>query len=251
MHHTAPQAAGVQNVGLVHTAELFAAFLGGLEADAANALDLVLRVGHGVDGLLFAVLEGVGLVLAEVHAADQLPHNDEVNALCHDLRLQGAGRGQLGPDLGGAVVGVQAHTRAQAQQTLFRALLTGQTLPLGAAHGTQQDAVRSKALVQLMLGQRVAVLVNGFAAHGGIGIVEGVAVLFSHLIKHPDGLFHDLGAGAVAPDDSNVFFHSSKFSSTASYPNPSVACATAPLVWGALGIKGNSQSFPQRQSRPY
>lgn len=31
----------------------------------------------------------------------------------------------------------------------------------------------------------------------------------------------------------------------------SVACATAPLVWGALGIKGNSQSFPQRQSRPY
>ena len=58
-----------------------------------------------------------------------------------------------------------------------------------------------------MLGQRVAVLVNGFAAHGGIGIVEGVAVLFSHLIKHPDGLFHDLGAGAVAPDDSNVFFH--------------------------------------------
>lgn len=144
-------------------------------------------------------------MLAEIHAADQLPHDDEVNALCHDLRLQGAGRGQLGPDLGGAVVGVQAHARAQTQQTLFRALLTGQALPLGAAHGTQQDAVRSKALVQLMLGQRVAVLVNGFAAHGGIGIVEGVAVLFSHLIKHPDGLFHDLGAGAVAPDDSNVF----------------------------------------------
>ena len=61
----------------------------------------------------------------------------------------------------------------------------------------------------------------------------------------------DAWAGAVAPDDSNVLLHSSKFSSTASYPNPSVACATAPLVWGALGIKGNSQSFPQRQSRPY
>ena len=177
-------------------------------------------------------------MLAEVHAADQLPHDDEVNALCHDLRLQGAGRGQLGPDLGGAVVGVQAHARAQAQQTFFRALLTGQALPLGAAHGTQQDTVRSKALVQLMLGQRVAVLVNGFAAHGGIGIVEGVSVLFGHLIKHPDGLFHDLGAGAVAPDDSNVFFHSSKFSSTASYPNPSVACATAPPSMGSPWHKG-------------
>mgnify|MGYP000665042739 CR=1 FL=1 len=140
---------------------------------------------------------------------------------------------------------------AEAEQTLFGALLTGQTLPLGAAHCAQKDAVGREALVQLMLGQRVAVLVDGLAAHRGVGVVEGVAVLFGHLIENAEGLLHDLGAGAVAPDDSNVFFHSSKFSSTASYPNPSVACATAPLVWGALGIKGNSQSFPQRQSRPY
>ena len=87
VHHTAPQAAGIQHVGLVHTAELFAALLGGLEADAANALDLVLRIGHGVHGLLFAVFQRVGLVLAEVHAADQLPHDDKVNTLCHDLGL--------------------------------------------------------------------------------------------------------------------------------------------------------------------
>ena len=139
----------------------------------------------------------------------------------------------------------------EAEQAFLGALIAGHPLPLGAAHGTQQHAVGGQALVQLVLGQGVAVFVDGFTAHGGVGVVEGVAVLFGHLIKHPDGLFHDLGAGAVAPDDSNVFFHSSKFSSTASYPNPSVACATAPLVWGALGIKGNSQSFPQRQSRPY
>ena len=87
MHHSAPQAAGVQHVGLVHTAQLFAALAGSLEADAANALDLVLCVGHGVHGLLFAVFQRVGLVLAEVHATDQLPHNDKVNALCHDLGL--------------------------------------------------------------------------------------------------------------------------------------------------------------------
>ena len=211
----------------------------------------MLRVGHGVHGLLLAVFQRIGLVLAEVDTADQLTHDDEVDAFGHDLGLERAGRGQLRPDPGRTVVGVEAHAGAEAEQALFGALLTGQALPLGAAHSAQKDAVGGEALVQLMLGQRVAVLVNGFAAHGGIGIVEGVAVLFSHLIKHPEGLFHDLGAGAVAPDDSNVFFHSSKFSSTASYPNPSVACATAPLVWGALGIKGNSQSFPQRQSRPY
>ena len=207
VHHASPQAAGVQNVCLVHAAQLFAALACGLEADAADALDLVLRVGHGVDGLLLAAGEGVGLVIAKVYAADQLTHDDEIDALCHDLGLQGAGRSQLGPDLGRAVVGVQAHACTQAQQTLLRALLTGQALPLGAAHGTQQDAVSSKALVQFVLGQRVAVLVNGFAAHGSVGVVEGVAVLFGHLVKHADGLLDDLRAGAVAPDDSNVFFH--------------------------------------------
>lgn len=87
VHHSAPQATGVQHVGLVHTAQLFAALAGSLEADAANALDLVLCIGHGVHGLLFAVFQRVGLVLTEVHAADQLPHNDKVNALCHDLGL--------------------------------------------------------------------------------------------------------------------------------------------------------------------
>ena len=61
-HHTAPQAAGVQHVCLVHAAQLLAALLGGLKADAADALDLVLGVGHGVDGLLFAVLERIGRI---------------------------------------------------------------------------------------------------------------------------------------------------------------------------------------------
>ena len=168
----------------------------------------MLRVGHGVHSLLLAVFQRVRLVLAEIDAADELTHDDEVDALGHDLGLEGAGRGQLGPDPGRAVVGVEAHPGAETEQTLFGALLTGQTLPLGAAHCAQKDAVGREALVQLMPGQRVAVLVDGLAAHRGVGVVEGVAVLFSHLIENAEGLLHDLGAGAVAPDDSNVFFHS-------------------------------------------
>ena len=167
----------------------------------------MLCIGHGIHGLLFAVFQRVGLVIAEVHAADQFPHDDKINALCHDLGLQGAGRCQLRPDLRRAVVGVQSHPGAQPQQTFFRPLLPGQTLPLGATHRAQQHAVGGKALIQLVLGQRVAVFINGFAAHGGSGIVEGVAVLFGHLIQHPEGLFYDLRAGAIAPDDSNIFFH--------------------------------------------
>ena len=207
VHDRTPEAAGIQHVGLIHAAELLAALHGRLEADAANALDFMLRVGHGIHSLLLAVLQRVSLVLTEVDAADELTHDDEVDALCHDLGLEGAGRGQLGPDLGRAVVGVEAHAGAETEQTLFRALLTGQTLPLWAAHCAQKDAVGREALVQLMLGQRVAVLVDGLAAHCGVGVVEGVAVLFGHLIENAEGLLHDLGAGAVAPDDSNVFFH--------------------------------------------
>ena len=75
----------------------------------------------------------------------------------------------------------------------------------------QQDAVRRKALVQLVLGEGVAVLVDGLAAHGCVGVVEGVAVLFGDLIEDADRLLDDLRAGAVAPDDSNVLFHSGSF----------------------------------------
>ena len=146
-------------------------------------------------------------MLAEVDAADQLTHDDEVDALGHDLGLEGAGRGQLRPDLCRAVVGVEAHPGAEAEQTLFGALLAGQALPLGAAHCAQKNAVCRKAFVQLVLGQRVAVLVDGLAAHCGVGVVEGVAVLLGHLIENAEGLLHDLGAGAVAPDDSDIFFH--------------------------------------------
>ena len=45
---TAGKTAGVQNVCLVHAAQLFAALACGLKADAADALDLVLRVGQDV-----------------------------------------------------------------------------------------------------------------------------------------------------------------------------------------------------------
>jgi len=207
VHDLAPHATGFQDVRLVDVVDLLAALHGRLEADAANALDFMLRVGHGIHSLLLAVFQRVSLVLAEVDAADELTHDDEVDALGHDLGLEGAGRGQLGPDLGRAVVGVEAHAGAETEQSLFGALLTGQTLPLGAADCAQKDAVGREALVQLMLGQRVAVLVNGLAAHCGVGIVEAVAVLFGHLIENAEGLLHDLGAGAVAPDDSNVFFH--------------------------------------------
>ena len=87
------------------------------------------------------------------------------------------------------------------------ALVAGQTLPLGAADGAEQDAVRAFALFQLRRGERVAEPVDGLAAHIGAGVGEGVAMPGRDLIQDAHRLGHDLGAGAVAVDQSDVFVH--------------------------------------------
>ena len=148
-------------------------------------------------------------MLAKVDAANQLTHNDKVNALVHNGLFQRGGIRQLGPDLGRAVVGVQSHAGTQAQQALLRALVAGQALPLGAADGPQQDAVGVLALFQFRSGQRVAEFINGLAAHVGAGIRKRMAVLFCNFIQHAHRLGHDLRAGTVTVDQSNVFLHSS------------------------------------------
>ena len=206
VHHLPPQAAGVQHIGLVHAGELFPALAGGLKADAADPLDLVLGIGHGVHGDLLAVFL-VGPVLPEVDAADQLAHHNKVNAFFHDGGLQGRGVRQLGPDFGRAVVGVKPHAGPEPQEALFRPLVTGQALPLGAADGSQQHAVALQALVQFRLGQGVPVGVDGLAAHQDFRIGKGVAEFLSHRVQHPQGLGDDLRAGAVAVDHRDILLH--------------------------------------------
>ena len=208
MHHRTPQTAGIQHVGLVHTGELLAAFHGRLKADATDPLDLMLRIGHGIHGHLLAVFL-VGLVLPEINTADEFPHHDEVDALGHDFRFQRTGSGQLRPDFGGTVVGIQAHARTQPQQPFFGALVPGQPLPLGAADGPQQDAVRGLALFQFGRRQRVPEFVDGFPAHVGTGIGKGMAVFGGNFVQHTDRLGDDLGARTIPIDQSNVLVHRS------------------------------------------
>ena len=140
---------------------------GGLKAHADDAADLVLPIGHQVRGGRLAVL-APGPVLAEVGAADQLPHHHEVDALVHNVAAEGAGLAQLGNQLGGAQIGVEPHACAQGQQALLRPDGRVDGVPLGAADGGEQDAVGSQAGLQAGLGQGDAEGVDGAAAHGGI-----------------------------------------------------------------------------------
>ena len=135
----------------------------------------MLGIGHHVCGHALAVY-GLGFVLAEVHAADQFPRHHEVNAFRHDVPAQRARAGQLREQLGRAHIGEQAHGAADAQQALFRPLVPGHAVPLGAAHRAQQHAVRLKAGVDGRLGQGRAVVVDGHAADINKIIGEMVAV---------------------------------------------------------------------------
>ena len=142
VHDLLPQAAGVQNIALFHGAEPFVPLPGRLEADPADALDLSFAVSQHISGNAILCL-----MLSKVDAADQLPDDDKVDPCVHDGLFQGAGLRQLGPDLCGTVVGVDAHSGSQPEQALFGAHGPRHIVPFGAAHGTQKHAVRFQTLL--------------------------------------------------------------------------------------------------------
>ncbi len=152
----APQPGRLEDVRLVHAGHLRA---GELEADARDPLDLALGVDAGV-------VRGVAVeaAVAEVDAAGQLAHDQQVGAL-DPLALERARVEQrrAGPDR--AQVGEQPEALAQAEQPLLgaRPARVG-GVPLGAADGGQQHGVGAPAGVEHLVGQRRAVRVDRGAA---------------------------------------------------------------------------------------
>ena len=177
-----------------------------LEGHMGHPADLMLGVGHDVRGLLLAV-RFLCAVLAEVHAADQLPHHHKVDAAGRDIRPEGAGVGQLGEHPGGTDICIQPHSAPQLEKSPFGTVCGGLVIPLGATHRAQQNAVGLQTGFQTGIRQRDAEGVNGVAAHGGVHIGEGVAEFFSHRIQNLDGLPYDLRADAVSLDDCDGLVH--------------------------------------------
>ena len=91
LHRLAPEDAGFKHIGLVDQRDLFAPQLRGLEGDMGHPLDLARFIDHRVDGP-FAELEGEGVLgLAEVEAAGQLAHDEDVEAAGNPLALDRRG----------------------------------------------------------------------------------------------------------------------------------------------------------------
>ena len=119
-------------------------------------------------------------MLAEVHAADELAHDDEVDAAFRDVGAQRAGGGELGEHLGGAHICVETHALAQLEKATLGTVGGGLVVPLRAADRAEQHAVRAAAGLKAQIRQRHAEFIDGVAAHRRVDVGEGVAKLRGH-----------------------------------------------------------------------
>ena len=139
---------------------------------------------------------------AEVNAAREFPHHQEIHPLDH-LRFEGAGSGQCGDDLHGPQVGEQPQARPQAQQARFGSLLPGQAVVLGTADGGEQHRVGGAAGLQGAWGQRFAGGVDGGSPHRLFVVAELEAVAQAHRIQQLTGHRRDLRTDAVTGEQGD------------------------------------------------
>ncbi len=199
-----PEHAVAHDVALLGGVDLVLALARKVEGDAGDALDLARRVDGRVDGALLAVFEGHHFLRqAEVGAAGELAQDEDVEAF-DELALQRGGFGECRIADGGAEVGEEVEVLAQAQQAAFGADVVGDVVPLRAADGAEDDRVGLRGLVDGLICNGLAVLVDGGAAdEGGLCGELDLALLVEDR-DHPLDLRHDLGADAVAGKKEQV-----------------------------------------------
>ena len=173
-----PEDARFHDVALLGGRHLAPPLAGEVEGDAGDALDLVRRVDLRVDGALLAGFERDDLLrLAEIDAARELAHDDDVEPL-DDLALErrGVGEGRVAdrrPE-----IGEQAEILAQAQEPGLRALVVGHRVPFRSADGAEQDGVRRLRALHGCVGDGDAMrVIRGPADQVGLRLEAGDAAL--------------------------------------------------------------------------
>lgn len=156
-HDLAPQTTRSQHIGLIQTPNLLVPTPPGQEASQPrDALNLLTGVRLRVPGLAGAV---VLLPLAEVDAARELAHDDEVGALADGGLERGVLDEGVRGEEAGAQVAVRAHLLAKLEEALLRA--DGAGAPFRAADGAEEDGVGGFGGAEGLVGQGGAVVVNG------------------------------------------------------------------------------------------
>ena len=108
----APQAGSIEDVGLVHAADLFAAFHGDVESGLRDPADLIFIIFESIDSSLDSV-DDLCIPVSEVQAAGQLADDDEVKDTSSVLCGEGTGIRQLAVEIGGTQVCIQAQRFAK------------------------------------------------------------------------------------------------------------------------------------------
>ena len=177
----APQTRRLEHVCLVDAAQAVVALLRHLERDAHDALDFR----HGIFLRIICIRHAVFLAaaaLAEIDAAGQFTHNQNVEVVADDVLLERGRRAQFRENQRRAQVRKEPERRADAQKALFRAVMGRLAVPFRAAHRAQQRAVGRLADVDRLLRQRHARRVDRGAAEQRLLEMNRKAELFAGLL---------------------------------------------------------------------
>ena len=167
---------------------------GGLEGDPGDALDLVAGVDAGVQRRV-----RLAPLLAEVDAAGELAHDEDVGAL-DDLGAQRARVDERRARADGPEVGKEAEALAQTEEALLRAgLVRVGRVPLRAPNRAEQHGVGITASLEDSVGERDPVRIDRGSADKMLLVGEvpdGVEDLYRSR--------NDLGADPVAGQERDV-----------------------------------------------
>ena len=144
--------------------------------------------------------------LAEVEAAEELAHEEDVDAL-GDLGAQRRVVAERGEGEAGAEVRVAAEHLADLQQAGFGALVRREVIELVVADGAEEDGVGVERDVDGLLGQRCAFGSDRDAADESFGEGEVVAAELGDGLEDVDGFAGDFGADAVSGEDGDLELH--------------------------------------------
>ena len=200
VHALAPKPGGLEHVGFVYARDLSPSLLRQLEGDSRYPLHFQLAVSHDVIAL-GAVFSAPHALFAEIDAADELAHDEQVYL---PGVFQRADLFEGGKEARGAQVRIKPHRLSHSQERAFGALFIGERVVLRTAHRAQKHAVAFQADLQALLGQRFAVSVVSRAAANAFGKVELVRKTLAHLDEHVLRRAGHFGTDAVAFDHCYV-----------------------------------------------
>ena len=208
-NRVSPENHGGQYIRLVDGGNLFTAFHGCVEGDAADLFDFIFCIDHRIEGLIAVV----AFRLTKVYASCQLPDDENIETAAYDFAFQRRSVFQLGKDDGRPEVCEEFEYFPDGKEgSPLRLLIRGKRLPLGSADGTEKDSIGSLACFNSTFGKRFTMVVDGNTADIGMSIGECNLILFRNSGKNLFRFRHDFGTDSVSRKDGNIIaFHKHSF----------------------------------------